>query len=103
MRWQQGATIARSQLFQSHAAVTAQRLIIGNPLGEQQALDTIDMCYAFGRQRLALPADPAAVFFLSGWGLDHGAHSRFPALVGQKRTHQRLTVDLVGLRASPSA
>src|SRR6476660_7455838 len=58
---------------------------------------------ALGRQCLALPADPASIFLLRGWCFDHRADPRFAAFVGQKRPHQRLSVDFVGLGSPPSA
>ena len=48
----------------------------------------------------ALPG--AAVLLFGRWRLDHRAHSRFTALVRQQRTKQRLAIDTVGLRSTPS-
>src|ERR1700733_9439566 len=47
------------------------------------------------RQRLALTAKPTAVFVLGRRRSDHRAHTRLGALICQKRTKQRLTVDPV--------
>ena len=55
-----------------------------------------------GHQRLALPADPAAVFLRRCRCLDNGAHSWFSARIGQQRADQHLVVDLIGLRPTPS-
>ena len=78
----QGAAIARLQFFQPRPAVTLQRLIITDALGEEQPLDPVDVFHSLANERLALPADPAAVFLFGCRRLDHRAHPRFPAFVG---------------------
>ena len=95
--------IARLQLVEPFPPIAAQRLVAGYALGEQQSFDAIDVLDPLGDQHLALAAEAAAVFFLGRRRLDHRAHPRFAALVGQQRANQRLAVDPVGLRPPPPA
>ena len=59
-----------------------QTLIIRDALGEEQPLDPVDVFHSLANERLALPADPAAVFLFGCRRLDHRAHPRLPAFVG---------------------
>ena len=45
------------------------------------ALDPVDVFHSLANERLALPADPAAVFLFGCRRLDHRAHPRLPAFV----------------------
>src|SRR3954454_24564874 len=92
------ATIARDQFLEPLPAVAVQRLVVADPLGEQKPLDAIDVLDPFGRQRLALPTDPAAVLLVWGRSLDHRTHPGLAPLVGQQRATQAFAIDLVGLR-----
>src|SRR3954467_10577880 len=91
------ATIARDQFLEPLPAVAVQRLVVADPLGEQKPLDAVDVLDPFGRQRLALTTDPAAVLLVWGRSLDHRTHPGLAPLVGQQGSHQSLTLDLVGL------
>ena len=71
-----GTAIARLQVFQPHPAVTPQRLVIADPLCEEQPLDSVDVFNSLGHQRLALPADPAAVFLSGSLGALTMEHTR---------------------------
>ena len=68
-----GATIARDQLLKPLPAVSVQGLVVADPLGEQKPLDAVDVLDPFGRQRLALPTDPAPILLLGvgAWTIAH--------------------------------
>jgi hypothetical protein len=83
------------------ASIAPQRLIAADALGEQQALDAIDVLDPLGDQHLALAANAAPIFFIGRRRLHHRAHPRFAALIRKQRAEQRLAIDLVGLGASP--
>ena len=94
------APVAGPQFVEPCAAIPPQRLVAGNPLREQQALDAVDVFGALADQRLALAADPASVLLLGCRHPHHRANPRLATLVGQKRAHQRLAVNLIGLGAA---
>src|SRR3954466_14144882 len=83
-----GAAIARDQFLEPLPAVAVQRLAVADPLGEQKPLDAIDVLDPFGRQRLALPTDPAAVLLVWSRSLDHRTDPGLAPLVGQQGSHQ---------------
>jgi hypothetical protein len=97
----QGTAVARCQLVEPLASIAPQRLIAADALGEQQALDAIDVLDPLGDQHLALAANAAPIFFIGRRRLHHRAHPRFAALIRKQRAEQRLAIDLVGLGASP--
>ena len=59
-----GATIARDQFLKPLSTVAVQGLVVADPLGEQKPLDAVDVLDPFGRQRLALPTDPAPILLV---------------------------------------
>src|SRR3954451_11964773 len=93
-----GAAIARDQFLKPLPAVAVQRLVVADPLGEQKPLDAIDVLDPFGRQRLALPTDSAAVLLVWGRSLDHRTHPGLAPLVGQQGANRGFAIDPVGLR-----
>ena len=95
--------VARAQFLEPLASVASYRLIAGNALPEEQALDPVDVSGPLGDQHLALAVDPAPVFVLHARHPDHRADTRFAPLVRQQRTHQRFAIDLVGLGTTASA
>src|SRR6185503_18890707 len=83
------------------APITAQGLVVADALGEQQALDPVDVRHPLRHQRLALAAEPAPVLLLRARCPDHGADAGFATLVRQERSQQRLAIDAVRLRPAP--
>src|SRR3954464_13553117 len=63
------ATIARDQFLEPITAVAVQRLVVADPVGEQKPLDPIDVLDPFGRQRLTMSTDPAAVLLVCSMAL----------------------------------
>src|SRR3954471_1672145 len=92
------ATIARDQFLEPLPAVAVQRLVVADPLGEQKPLDAIDVLDPFGRQRLALPTDPAAVLLVWGRSLDHRTHPGLAPLVRPPSANGAFAMNLVALR-----
>ncbi len=93
----QGTAVAGLKRLQPLSPVAAQRLVAGDALAEQQALDAIDVAHALVDQGLALTRDTATVLFLGRRHPDHRTHPWLASLIGQQRPDQRLAVDLVGL------
>src|SRR6516164_7033906 len=96
MLWE-GAAVAGLEFFQPLAPVATQRLISGYALTEQKSFDTIDVSHSLGDERFALAAEVAAVFLVGSGHVDHCTDPRFAALVGEQRSNQSFTIDLVGL------
>src|SRR5215207_6253253 len=92
------ATIARDQRLEPLATVSVQGLVVADPLGEQKPLDAIDVPDPFGRQRLALPTDPAPILLLGARSLDHRTNPGLAPLVGQAGANEGFAVDPVRLR-----
>src|SRR5215469_16877443 len=61
------------------------------------------MSHSLGDYRFALAAEVAAVFLAGSGHLDHSTDPRFAALVGEQRSNQRFTIDLVGLCPAAAA
>ena len=93
----QRTPIARLQLVEPLASIAAQRLVVGDALREQQSFDPVDVLDPLDGQRLALAANPAAVFVFRRRHPDHGTDARLAALVSEQRANQGLAVDPVGL------
>src|SRR4051812_10018431 len=89
------ATIARDQFLEPLPAVAVQRLVVADPLGGQKAPYAVYVLDPFGRQRLALPTDPAPILLVWGRGLDHRTHPGLAPLVGQQSANQGFAIDLV--------
>ena len=99
----QGPSITGDQLLQSLASITTTGLVVRNALRKQQSLDAIHMHDPLAYQRLALAAKTPAVLFVRGRWPNHGADSRFTALIGQQRAQQGLAIDPVRLGLAPPA
>src|SRR5438874_13111378 len=99
----QRTAVAGLELFQALAPITAPRLVSGYPFGEKKPLDAVDVANALGRQRLALAAEPSAVFLLGLGHLHHRADARLPTFIREQPANQRLPVDLVGPRTPTQA
>jgi hypothetical protein len=93
------SAIAGTQFLQLFEAVATYRLVTGDALPKEQALDAIDVPRSFGDENLALAGDPAPVFRLRARHSHHGADTGLAALVRQRRSHKRLAIDLIGLGA----
>jgi hypothetical protein len=91
------AAVARAQRHKPRSSVPAQRLVLADPLREQQPLDPVAVADSLGDQRLAFAHQPPAIFLFWTRRPDHRADPRLAALVGQERPHQRLAVDAVRL------
>lgn len=102
MFWQ-CAAVAGPQFLKPMSPVTSQRLVVGDALSKQQALDPVDMAGPLTNQSLAFKADAPMVLLLDARYPNHRAHARLASFVGEQRTHQRLTIDLVGLGTTPPA
>ena len=76
-----------------------QRIVVGDPLAEQQSSNAVRVLNALPQQRCALARDPTAVLFARAWRHCHGADPRLAALPGHQRAQQRLAVDRIGLGA----
>lgn len=63
MFWHRAA-VAGPQFLKPMSPVTSQRLVAGDALSKQQALDAVDMAGPLTNQNLALTADAAAVLLL---------------------------------------
>jgi len=100
---QQQAPVACAQFVEPFAAVAPERLVVGDPLREQQSLDAIDVLDALGDQRLAFATEAAPVLLLRGGRDGHGADARLAALERQQRPQQSLAVEPVGLGAAAAA
>lgn len=72
----QRAAVARLQSVQPRSAMTMERFIVEDALGEEKAFDAIDVFNPLGQQRLAFPADPTRRSSSSGVGGLTMAHTR---------------------------
>src|SRR6202040_3276127 len=96
--WQR-ASVSGPQLFQTFPAVLVQRIVVGDPLAEQQSSNAVRVLNALPQQRRALARDPTAVLFTWAWRHCHGADPRFASLPGDQGAQQRLAVDRIRLGA----
>src|SRR5271156_2035192 len=87
------------QFFQTFPAVLVQRIVVGDPLAEQQSSNAVRVLNALPQQRCALARDRAAVLFARAWRHCHGADPRLASLPSHQRAQQRLAVDRIGLGA----
>ena len=72
-----------------------QRIVVGDPLAEQQSSNAVCVTNALPKQRRALARGPTAVLFDRAWRHCHGADPRLAALPGHQRAQQRLTVNRI--------
>jgi hypothetical protein len=86
-------------LFQVFPAVLVQRIVVGDPLAEQQSANAVRVPNALLQQLRALARDPTTVFFARAWWYCHGADPRLAALPGHQCAQQRLAIDRIGLGA----
>src|SRR5687768_6531736 len=96
----QGTSIAGAQLVEPVTPVRTPRIIVGNALREEHALEPVDMPDALSDEGLQLTAEAPPVLFVWGRDADHGADARLAPLVGQQGAHQSLAVNPVGLGAA---
>ena len=54
-------SVSGPQFFQTFSAVFVQRIVVGDPLAEQQSSNAVRVPNALPQQRRALARDPAAV------------------------------------------
>src|SRR4051794_40321332 len=99
----QGTAIAGAQLVESCPSVRTPWIVVGNALREKQPPEPVDMPDPFANERLQLTAEAPLILFVRGWDTNHGADARLAALVGQQGAHQCLSVNPIGLGASPPA
>ena len=97
------ASIARSELLEPFTSVATQRLISSDALRKEQTFDPVDMLGALDDQDLALATDAPAIFVLDAGLSDHRTDAWLASLVGEQGADQRFAIDLVCLRAPPSA
>jgi transposase len=74
-----------------------QRLVIGDALAEQQALDAIDVLHALLDQGAALARQATTILLLGVRRPDHRAHPRLIAPPSRQGADQRLAVDPAGV------
>ena len=98
----QDAAVARLQGVQARSAVAMERFVVEDALGEQKAFDAVNVFYPLSQHRPAFATNPASVLLLASRRPDHGAYSRSPAFVRQKRANQGFAVNCVGL-GSPAS
>src|SRR4051794_18005674 len=95
----QGAPVAGLQRLEPGPAVLAERLVVGDPLAGEQALDPVGVPDPFLQQHAALPRRAPAILLSRARRPHHRADPRLAAPPGQQRPEQRLAVDGVGLSA----
>src|SRR5215471_20008169 len=98
MNWHR-ASVSGPQFFQAFPAVLVQRIVVGDPLAEQQSANAVRVPNALLEQLRALARHPTAVLFARAWWYCHGADPRLAALPGHQRAQQRLAIDRIGLGA----
>src|SRR5580693_2890561 len=97
-----GTSVAGAQFVEPLAAVALDRLVVGDPLREQESLDAVDVFDPLGDQRRTLAAQASSILLL-GRGRDgHGADARLTALEREQRAQQRLSVEPVGFGVAPT-
>src|SRR5580693_3608459 len=80
-----GTSVAGAQFVEPLAAVALDRLVVGDPLREQESLDAVDVFDPLGDQRRTLAAQASSILLL-GRGRDgHGADARLTALEREQR------------------
>jgi hypothetical protein len=79
--------------------VLVQRIVVGDPLAEQQSANAVRVPNALLQQLRALARDPTAVFLTRAWWYGHRADPRLAALPGHQCAQQRLAVNRIRLGA----
>src|SRR6202030_4294106 len=76
-----------------------ERIVVGDPLAEQQSSNAVRVPNAFPQQRRALARNSTAVLFARAWRHCHGADPRLASMPGHQRAQERLAVDRIRLGA----
>src|SRR6266404_8552287 len=89
------ASVSGPQFLQTYPAVFIQRIVVDDPLAEQQSSNAVRVPNAFPQQRRALARNSTAVLFTRAWRHCHGADPRLASLPGHQRAKKRLAVDRI--------